>query len=620
MYILVPLGLLALIGIPALIIIYIIKPRYQKRNITSTYIWKLSLKYRKRKIPLEWLQKSLLLLIQICVIGLIATVLIQPAVQVSSSEVEKAIILDVSYSMQATNNKETRLDRAIKQLEKDLNSVSDENKLTIILGKEEPTYLVRRESSVSLIKYALTTIEATYEECNFDEAIKLANTVIDENPSTMVYYYTDCQYKNTGYVKVMDFSNNEWNIAITDVQKEFVNGEYIFTAHVGNYNKNANAKLVLSIDDEIIETKNLSLKSNEEIDITFDGLDIFSYNNVRIELLDNNSNPIKDSLESDNIYFEQNYDNVIHEVELVGKTNTFMSSALKANGNVNIFTPKEEKEIVFTDKELYVFDSYVPKQLPDDGTVWFINPTEDIPNLDLVVGNVVTGDFTMSTTNNTNSKFKSLLDYVNPSKIEATQLRVIANTEGFDVLLECNGYPILLVGEYNNAKIVILALNLHYSNLPITMNFVMLIRNMLKYSVNTTTNKGIYNVGEKLTINAKTRTSELFFDNSVIMNSISYKDSMEVELNRPGIFEIKQVLSNGKIIIDKIFVKTPASESNFRYTVDSLAVDKYVNLELGIEGMPGANVFDYSKLTKYFAIALLLLIIVEWGVQYREQY
>ena len=51
MKLLAPLGLLGLIGIIILIIIYIIKPNYQSKFVSSTFVWKLSLKYKKKKIP-----------------------------------------------------------------------------------------------------------------------------------------------------------------------------------------------------------------------------------------------------------------------------------------------------------------------------------------------------------------------------------------------------------------------------------------------------------------------------------------------------------------------------------------------------------------------------------------
>ena len=62
---LTPLGFLGLIGLIILIIIYIIKPNYQNKIISSTFVWKLSLKYKKNKIPISKLRNILLLLCQI---------------------------------------------------------------------------------------------------------------------------------------------------------------------------------------------------------------------------------------------------------------------------------------------------------------------------------------------------------------------------------------------------------------------------------------------------------------------------------------------------------------------------------------------------------------------------
>ena len=50
MMLLTPLGLLGLIGLLIWLIIYIIKPNYQQKMISSTFVWKLSLKYKKKKM------------------------------------------------------------------------------------------------------------------------------------------------------------------------------------------------------------------------------------------------------------------------------------------------------------------------------------------------------------------------------------------------------------------------------------------------------------------------------------------------------------------------------------------------------------------------------------------
>ena len=46
---LTPLGFLGLIGLIVWLIIYIIKPNYQQKIISSSYVWIKSLKYRKEK-------------------------------------------------------------------------------------------------------------------------------------------------------------------------------------------------------------------------------------------------------------------------------------------------------------------------------------------------------------------------------------------------------------------------------------------------------------------------------------------------------------------------------------------------------------------------------------------
>ena len=53
MTLLIPLGLLGLLSIAGLILIYIIKPNYQQKYISSTYVWALSLKLKKKRLPVS---------------------------------------------------------------------------------------------------------------------------------------------------------------------------------------------------------------------------------------------------------------------------------------------------------------------------------------------------------------------------------------------------------------------------------------------------------------------------------------------------------------------------------------------------------------------------------------
>ena len=48
-----PLGLLGLIGIPVIIIIYILQSKFTEQTVNSNYIWHLSDRFLKRKNPLS---------------------------------------------------------------------------------------------------------------------------------------------------------------------------------------------------------------------------------------------------------------------------------------------------------------------------------------------------------------------------------------------------------------------------------------------------------------------------------------------------------------------------------------------------------------------------------------
>ena len=101
MTLLIPLGLLGLLGVVALIIIYIIKPNYQQKAVSSTFIWKMSLKYKKRKLPTSTLRNLLLILCQVLILTTCAFILSKPSTLIKTQldDSEVIIILLISIMM-----------------------------------------------------------------------------------------------------------------------------------------------------------------------------------------------------------------------------------------------------------------------------------------------------------------------------------------------------------------------------------------------------------------------------------------------------------------------------------------------------------------------------------------
>lgn len=249
MILLTPLGLLGLLGIIALIIIYILKPKYQDKTLSSTFIWKLSLKYKKQRIPLEWLKSSLIFILQVLIITIMTIIMANPNITFASESGEKVVILDASASMMAEVNGETRFNRAIKEINILIEETTPKDRFTVILSGSTASFVVRRSDNEEFIKGNLTSLEPSYSISNIEQALDLAETVLDENPTAEIYYFTSMEYQTHDGIIVRNMSQSEWNAAVLDFKAiRGTNGRYYFEAEIGNYGEARSFAVQLKVD------------------------------------------------------------------------------------------------------------------------------------------------------------------------------------------------------------------------------------------------------------------------------------------------------------------------------------------------------------------------------------
>ena len=364
MTLLTPLGLIGLLGVVALIIIYIIKPNFEQKFISSTYIWKLSLKYRKKKIPTSKLRHLLLIICQIVFLTTCAFILAQPnkILRTLQTEPEVVLILDSSASMRAESGGLTRYARAVDEMRLKASDIFDENGyVTIIIADEKseyfttqsdnpdepaPTCLRLRANSRLQLDAALASLvtgetQCTYSTADVDGAVALCEQILLENPNAEVFLYSDNNYsyvpKTVNYVNVTDSS--EWNGAVLDARSEYHENKYAFYVDVAAYGANTTLNVNLKIEganaldnndpgsivqfDMAIdcldgETASLlviseevyrqneavydSMYSEDRIHLIDEGSAIISYHAIHVSLLEVNGESLKDSLAEDNVF------------------------------------------------------------------------------------------------------------------------------------------------------------------------------------------------------------------------------------------------------------------------------------------------------------------------------
>ncbi len=624
MHLLLPLGLLALASILVLILIYIIKPKYHEKNVSSTFIWKLSLKYQKRRVPLQWLRRSLLFVLQLLILSTLAILIARPYIIRERAGGEKILILDASAGMLAEWEGTTRFERAINEIEKLIDEKSMEDKVTLILADGDAAYVLRRVNDREVILHALDRLECTFGAADIDGALTLASSVLDENRLSEVILYTDRDYVEPGYVTVKNLARAEWNAAVLEFDATLRDGYVAFTADIASYGRDADVSVSLYVDDALRSRQTLSLKDGEVTPLAWWNeaeLRVIEYSTAHVTVEVEDSFPYDDTL---HIYGNARR----RHIELVSRAPNMLSMALYAAPENHVFqatlgSSTAPAIIHYEGYDLYVFEGELPARLPEDGGVLLIAPTGDTQGLHL--GEEITGSFTTAGTDGISVAYTQLMKGLKPESIHISRYTKALSYEGYEVLMTVGDDPILLAGRIGTIPIVVLLFDIHYSDLPMLIEFPMLMGNICAHAAPQTLERYLLEVGSQVRINAKPNAGSVRLDYAGIherepSSAVYEAFPIDLDVALPGTYTVTQALSNGKVRTDRFFVRVPAAESDFNARGEVLSGDEYQNPTLSDTGSLSNTRYNRFEFFKYIMIFLLLLLVIEWGVQYREQF
>ena len=656
MTLLTPLGLLGLLGVVALIIIYIIKPNFQQKFISSTYIWKLSLKYRKKKIPTSKLRNILLILCQILLLTSCAFILAQPNKVLRSliKEPEVVMIIDSSASMRTQVDGKTRYARAVEEARFKAAETFDANGyVTVIVADESPEYLMqlrmRADSRLTLDRELTALLEedqCSYASSNVDGAVELCETVLLQNPNAKVFLYTDTEY---GYrpqqiecVSVRE--EMEWNAAVLDATTQYDQNKYAFYVDVACYGIDANLSVKLHIEganavdsldsgskvdfiqpvlclnnetEKILFISQEIYRENVEIYDTIyenniylipEGKGIISYHSICVTLTDEEGNELTDSLADDDAFYIYGGMKQVIKIQYASSApNSFWPAAIRQLRNVlddrwdiQYTEVKRDTEPATTGFDLYIFEHEAPEKLPEDGVIWLMAPM------------AVPTDSGIRVTPKVIDEGKSV-----PVEVLATH-PILENIVGEEItvsmyselMLDASYEPLLGVGEYtmfavrndDMMKIAITAFNLHYSNLAVLVEFPVLVYNMFSYFFPTTVNGNAFNVNEEVQLQSMSETLEVL-GYEYHQKYTTFPATFIV--SKPGTYTLKQINFTGREFREQIYVRMPKEESNI-FSKGEFEADLYIEYD--------KDEF-YEDYLFYITILLVSVAFIEWWLR-----
>lgn len=618
-----PLGFLGLLAIIGLILIYILKPKYQDKKVSSTHIWKLSLKYVKRKIPWQWLRSSLLLIIQILIFVIFAFMLTRPGIVLASSQKEKIIILDASASMTAEISSTTPFERAKKEIA----SLSDAtiengNKFTVIIAADEASFAVRRTDSAGFVRQKLTEADCSLCEPNITAAMELAENVLQENPQAELHLYTDHDYEDSGRVTVHNMSKNEWNVAVSEFTAGRVNGKYVFTAEITDYGQAAEFSVGLNVDGKAQVPKVASCTENGTATVVWDNLNITGYEKAKVSL-----QGVADSFSYDNEFTLFNSNVQLFKVQLVSEDPGFLQRALVATGKCEITVTNENTPAQTSGFDLYVYDGVLPEERPADGAVWLVNSPYEGKSGEMLeaewgisFGGQYMGKYFLSASGGTSETYGTIMRNVSLANVLVTEYSEVKTYEGYESIILCNESPVLLTKNNDGLKTIVLAFDIHKSDIAINPYYPILVKNICSYALMPTVADTRYTVGETVKINSKPDTVSMTLK-AVYLNGEEEEkqisaSSFDFYAITPGSYTVTQVLASGRIVKNNFYVRISENESAFGKAEAMLK-----NPVVFTDGEGNASsAKDKKEIAIYIAAAMLVIVCIEWGLQYREQF
>ena len=651
MTLLTPLGLLGLLGIVALIIIYIIKPNYQQKMVSSTFVWKLSLKYRKKRLPVSKLRNVLLIVCQILILTLCAIILTQPnqVLKTMTDTPEAILIIDASASMRTTSEQEKRFERAVYgALERAETTFSENGIVSVILADGDSEFLAqraetdRKEAIRETLSLLVEQDACTFGEADVTGAWALCEDVIAENANAKIYFYTDTTYEYVpdGVTVVNVCEEGEWNAAILDAYAELYENYYAFYVDVACYGRDESLTLELEVHNANAESgsdgKTVSFsttvfcdrekikrvvfinadlyeeRANESEDVIYYLIEkedeVFSYRSVHVSINE------ADSFSDDNAFEIYGGQKEVLKVQYTSADpNPFMSAVLYTMRNayakrwdIKITEVKKGNTPATEGFDFYIFEHSVPSELPKDGVVFFINPEQPLPaGTGVRADNVV--DLRREVYLVEENEEHPLLKYVNAENIYTQKFVQMTYDPSYEVLLSVAGSPALIVTKEENTQIAVLSFGPHFSNLVMEKDFTLLVYNMFGYFFPAMVNGNAFEVYENVEVNARGSEISLSYNGSAETQILTEFPS-SVRLDMPGTYVLSQTTFFGKEVSENIYVKIPGTESNIWKTEEALE-DLYKEQDEA----------DYYKdLLLFVAAALVAILFAEWFLHNRE--
>ena len=592
-------GLLALLAVPVIIILYLLKQKHEEYITSSLRLWQTALQDVEANAPWQKLKRNILMFLQIAAIVLLALILSEPFLRGGGKSGGAAmIVIDCSLSMQSTDIQPSRFEAAKKDALKLVEASSPGTSFSLIASDSKPYIVLHKVDDKNRVIQEIKNLRVTDTAEDPDRTVELVDMLIREDPEILTSWFGDGVRPALGdTASYFSYNRNGDNYAVTLLtQRKHQSGQTMTVlSRIANFSlREAELDVSLYSDGNFVDARRVSVDAGKIESVYWTDIPESS---SKLEC----TIDTEDVLKKDNTAGVINHTNKTARVLLATKKNIFLEKVLGLLPSLELFRTDIEDMDEFIGYDLYIFDGEMPEVLPEDGHVILFNPPE---NKYFSFAGLSEQTEIRSTKHRLYNNLKQEISF------GAFKTNLIQLPEWGNPLMENGDGITAFEGYLGSNRIMAFGFDLHETNLPVQPFFpVIMTRAVQELLPGGADAISAVNAGESIELSVDPEAREVFVitpDSGKIMIAPPFPVTAFNGTEQIGTYIIEQQLEK-ETLSQQFFVNAP-SEREFALSQKNTGVQQNHNMEPSGRPPLGWN------LKMPLLWILLAILLIEWWV------
>jgi len=459
--------------VPAVLLLWILRPKRPRVRVSSLMLWTLSPAVRQSAQPWQRLRNHPLLWVQIVAAALLALAAAKPFLAGAGENADIVVLLDASGSMRATDVEPDRFGAAQRAVLDVARGLAPGERLTVIRLDQEPRIIVAGARAESQVQAALRGEEAGYGPPNVASALALAAGVV-QGPAQWVLLSDggivlpeESRIPPGTTVRFVEIGRAVGNVAVTSLSVREVgpNALAIQAALRNVGDGDVSGRLQLLADGALVGARDWSLAPRAEGYVTWTGLSSGpAWFEARLTGVPAEVNALAHDDEAWAALPRARESSAL----LVSSGNLFLERALTLDQRLRAFRAEPSDWQSLGSPGQYavtVFDGIWPEAPPTGAA--------------LIVGPRVGSEFSPTQVQPVTSH--PLMRHVDWSEVQVARARQVALDPTWETVIDSDRGPLLAIRSDGARREALLTFSLGQSDLPLRPAFPVLMTNLLEW-------------------------------------------------------------------------------------------------------------------------------------------